>query len=393
MKRGLSKLQKTLSQSRKSFPQEQDARTPLRRQMYTKDSLIHQAQLLAERHRVRVLYDRGKDLFRRFTENQKVIEAAYFELSEAAQDKEPLTPGVEWILDNYHVIQQNAREVKKDLPPTYYRKLPKLKRGDFRGYPRVLHLALEFVAHTDSKVDEELLDAFLSAYQGRKPLTIGELWAVPTMMRLVLIENLRRIVESWIDIRIERLTGDLLLARLFTSSKRTGTELLLQLAKELKEVPEFTSAGYVHLIQTLRGKGPRAALAVGFLEEKVREHDRAIEEVIRAENHLSAANQVSMVNIFTSFRTIGSLDWKKWVEKMSRVHQVLSADPAGVYSKGDFTTRDHYRQVIEILAQGVRRTETAIAEEVVQLAREFNASETSGKEPIRKHVGYYLIGG
>ncbi|NDC39644.1 MAG: hypothetical protein EBZ48_16655, partial [Proteobacteria bacterium] len=188
MKRGLQKIQKKISQSVKSFPQDQDARAPLRRQTYTKDALVHQAQLLAERHRVRVLYDRGKDLFRRFTENQRVIEAAYFELSEAAQEKETLTPGVEWLLDNYHVIQQNAREVKKDLPPTYYRKLPKLKRGDFRGYPRVLHLALEFIAHTDSKVDEELLDAYLNSYQARKPLTIGELWAVPTMLRLVLIE-------------------------------------------------------------------------------------------------------------------------------------------------------------------------------------------------------------
>lgn len=392
MKRGLLKLQKTLGQSVKSFPQGQDVRAPLRRQTYTKEALIHQAQLLAERHRVRVLYDRGKDLFRRFNENQKVIEAAYFELSEAAQEKEPLTPGVEWLLDNYHVIQQNAREVKKDLPPTYYRKLPKLKRGDFRGYPRVLHLALEFIAHTDSKVDEDLLDAYLNSYQSRKPLTIGELWAVPTMLRLVLIENLRRIVESWIDTRIERLTGDILLQRLFANSKRTGTELLLQLAKELKEVPAFTSAGYVHLIQSLRSKGPRAALAVGFLEEKVREHDRAIEEVIRAENHISASNQVSMVNIFTSFRTIGSLDWKKWVEKMSRVHQVLASDPAGVYKKGDFTTRDHYRQVIEIMSQRVRRTETAIAEEVVQIAKEYTAAEINGKDAIQRHVGHYLVG-
>lgn len=365
---------------------------PLRRQTYTKEALVHQAQLLAERHRVRVLYDRGKDLFRRFRDNQRVIEAAYFELSEAAQEKESLTPGVEWLLDNYHVIQQNGREVKKDLPPTYYRKLPKLKRGDFRGYPRVLHLALEFVAHTDSKVDEDLLDSYLQAYQGRKPLTIGELWAVPTMLRLVLIENLRRIVEVWIDGRIERLTGDILVERLFGDSKRTGTELLLQLAKELKEVPAFSSAGYVHLIQSLRSKGPRAALAVGFLEEKVREHDRAIEEVIRAENHISAANQVSMVNIFTSFRTIGSLDWKKWVEKMSRVHHVLQADPLKIYAKGDFTTRDHYRQAVELLAQRVRRTESAIAEEVVQAAREGESSGDRQSLSPRAHVGYYLIG-
>ena len=102
----------------------------------------------------------------------------------------------------------------------------------------------------------------------------------------------------------------------------------------------------------------------------MREHDALLEEVIRAENQVSASNQVPMVNIFTSFRTIGSLNWKTWVEKMSRVHHVLQGDPAKIYQLGDFITRDQYRHRIEIRAQRVPRPETAFAEDSVNTARQ-----------------------
>jgi len=363
---------------------------PLRREMYTREEINFKAQQLAELHRVRILLDRGRDIYRRFRENQKVIEAAYFEMSEAVQEKDALIPGVEWLLDNYHVIQQNAREVKKDLPRSYYNKLPKLKRGDFRGYPRVFHLAFEFISHTDSKVDENLISEFVESYQTRKPLMIGELWALPTMLRLVLIENVRRIVEQWISVRIERLSADRLIERLFVDPDKSGSEILLEMAREIKGLASLSVGSTAYMIRALRSKGPRASLAVGLLEEQLREASFTLEEVLRRETQESASNQMTMVNLFTSFRLIGSLDWKKWVEKASRVHSLLHRDPAQVYPECDFRTRDYYRHRIEVLAARVHRPETAVAEEVINFAKQRGVTSSGDIDPIRGHVGYYL---
>src|SRR5581483_5488095 len=98
-----------------------------------------------------------------------------------AARKERLTREAEWLFDNYHIIEDALREVRTDLPRGYYDELPKLASGPLAG---------ELVAHTDSALEEPVLEGFLRAYQAARALTIGELWAVPIMLRLVLVENL-----------------------------------------------------------------------------------------------------------------------------------------------------------------------------------------------------------
>ena len=104
-----------------------------------------------------------------------------------------ITPAAEWLIDNYHLVERQIREIRNDLPPRYYRQLPKLVDGPFAGYPRVFGVAWAFVAHTDSRFDPEMLWRFVRAYQEVQPLTIGELWAVAITLRIVLVENLRRL--------------------------------------------------------------------------------------------------------------------------------------------------------------------------------------------------------
>ena len=194
MQSRLLKFSETIRNSLTRFTLPVLGKGPLRRELLTLDEMAVYAEQLAERHRVRTIYDRGRDLLKVFRQSRRVIKRGYFELSEAVHKQGSVIPGAEWLLDNYHIIEQNGREVLQDLPTTYYRKLPKLKRGDHRGYPRVLHLAIEFLTHSDSKVEAATLASFVTGYQRRKTLTLGELWAIPIMLRLVLIENLRRIV-------------------------------------------------------------------------------------------------------------------------------------------------------------------------------------------------------
>ena len=140
--------------------------------------------------------------------------AAYRAIATAAAEGRAISPAAEWLLDNYHLVEEQIREIRDDLPPGFYRQLPKLDSGPFADYPRVFGVAWAFVAHTDSRFDPESLCCFVRAYQRVQPLTIGELWAVAITLRIVLVENLRRIAARIVSSRAARQEADALADRL-----------------------------------------------------------------------------------------------------------------------------------------------------------------------------------
>ncbi len=146
----------------------------------------------------------------RLGDNAKVLLAAYRASAAEVGRGRSIVPAAEWLLDNYHLVEAQIREVREDLPPGYYRQLPKLAGGPFAGYPRLFGLVWGFVAHTDSHFDPETLRRYLVAYQSAQPLTIGELWAVPITLRIVLIENLRRLADQMTAGRAARSEADAL---------------------------------------------------------------------------------------------------------------------------------------------------------------------------------------
>jgi len=372
--------------------------SPLRSEIFTRDRLVQHAHNLAHGHKVTAGRKAGKNIHFRFEENCRVVEEAYFYSARAAKNKDQLTPGVEWLLDNYHVVEKHVRDIRKHLPKGYYKSLPKLSEGKLAGFPRVYHLALEYLAHTDAFVERDSLAAFIEAYQTRSVLSIGELWAVPIMLRLALIENLRRLVESNMTMEDEKGRIDILLDEIFKDKTKQATDILLLLTRKLKDSHRFFVPLAVHVIWKLRSKGKRATLALQWFEERLREKDHDAEELIRAEHHIEAANQISIGNTVSSLKTVDSLNWRNWFERVSEVESELRKDPAGIHQQSDFKTRDMYRQKIESLALRLAKTETEVAREAVLFAESarsqlLSEEKNSLSENLRLfHVGYYLIG-
>ena len=139
--------------------------TTVRRESLNSGELIEQARHLAQTHRVRSVYDRGLDVLSHLSESARRVRDGYFTFSAAAREKRPLPPGIDWLLDNYHVVQQVRRDLKIDLSAAFYHRLPKLKRGPYRRYPRVLSIAAEYTGLTDSRFDRERFSSFISGYQ------------------------------------------------------------------------------------------------------------------------------------------------------------------------------------------------------------------------------------
>ena len=173
-----------------------DNQEPIREELFGVERLEEHARSLALAQIVSSRTIKGQPLARRLADNGAVLLEAYRAIVKAINEGRAITPAAEWLVDNYHLVEKQIREIRSDLPPGYYRQLPKLASGPFAGYPRVFGMAWAFVAHTDSRFDSEMLVRYVRAYQEVQPLTIGELWAVSITLRIVLVENLGRLAAA-----------------------------------------------------------------------------------------------------------------------------------------------------------------------------------------------------
>ena len=183
-----------------------EAEEPIRAELFSAERLEQHAESLARAERPGS--GRGVELAPRVTDNRRVLGRAYATLNRAAREQRALAPAAEWLLDNFHVIEEQVGDIITHLPRAYYRQLPKIGAGHLRGFPRVYGLAWAFVAHTDSRFSGELLARFVRAYQRVAPLQIGELWAVPIMLRIALLENLRRLSSALVRSQLGRRMAD-----------------------------------------------------------------------------------------------------------------------------------------------------------------------------------------
>ncbi len=359
--------------------QRRRAESPLRAELLSVERLEERARGLAASFTLeRARDDRGQQFFARVDENARVLRDAYRILADDVHRGEFLSPAAEWLLDNFHLIESEIRSVQHDLPGRYYRELPKLAPREMSGMARIYAMALELVRHTDGRFDRGQLVRFMAAYQTVAPLTIGELWAWPSMLKLALIENLRRLAEETLEGRGSRLNADRYLDQIVEAGA----------AGPLPRVLE--TAYVVRLLQRMREYGPLVSPVRAEVEERLATQGMTAEDSIRTEHQAQAMGQVSVGNAITSLRFCTALDWTLYFEQVSLVEQVLQRDPAAVYGSMDFQSRDRYRQAVEELAEPSGEAQLRVALRSVESARE--VAERKSADDRAAHVGYHLIG-
>ncbi|HSD11690.1 MAG TPA: glycosyl transferase, partial [Candidatus Binatia bacterium] len=317
--------------------------------------------------------------------------AAYRSIASALNEKRAITPAAEWIVDNFHIVDEQLREIRDDLHPGFYRDLPKLAEGHLEGYPRVFGVAWAFVAHTDSHFDPEMLRRFVRAYQEVTPLEIGELWAIAIALRIVLVENLRRLAERIVRSREARDEAD----RVADSLLGAGGTPVLPAATALRryEGVSLSRAFVVQLTQRLREQGSSVLPAVRWLDEHLAAEGRSVDELVQLEILSQGSANLMARNIITSMRLLSAFDWKIFFESVSLVDEVLRAESN--FGEMDFRTRDIYRHAIEELARGSRSSELEVARAALRRAREPGHVEGAPNtlDERAKDPGYYLISG
>jgi cyclic beta-1,2-glucan synthetase len=366
-----------------------DSPKPVREELFSLERLEEHARSLALAQRVAPKPIKGYPLAGRLADNAAVLLDAYRVNANAIDEGRAITPAAEWLVDNYHLVEKQIREIRSDLPPGYYRQLPKLVEGPFAGYPRVFGVAWAFVAHTDSRFDPEALCRFVHAYQQTQPLTIGELWAVAITLRIVLVENLRRLAERIVFSRAARQEADGLANRLLGTTALTAESVSVVLADfDRSPLPD---AFAVQLVHRLRDQDPRVTPALTWLDERLAAQGTTADAVVRDEHQRQGAANVTVRNIITSMRLISDVDWTELFERISLVDAAL-ADGDG-FSHMDFPTRNLYRSAIEELARGSNYTEIEVARRVVLAAGEKIHAANDVDRDRRTDPGYYLLAG
>ena len=361
---------------------------PLRSELFNVDQLAVHARELAGKHELNPR--RSPDLLlSRLAENEAVLLQAYELVNAAVGANLRIASASEWLLDNFHLIEEQIRTARRHLPRGYSRELPCLSSGPSAGQPRVYEIALELISHVDGRIDEETVTSFVAAYETVAPLKLGELWAIPIMLRLALIENLRRVAARMASGRIERNEANRWADRITDVVEKDPKNLILVMADLARSGRPFSSAFVAELARRLQGQGTALAFPLTWIEQRLAEDGLKTDELVQSESQQRAANQVSIGNSIGSLRFLGAMDWRELVERISSVEKALREDPAGVYADMDFATRDRYRHVVEAAAKERALSEVDVARKAVDLARE--GASGAGAQEREAHVGYYLI--
>ncbi|MDR3483053.1 MAG: glucoamylase family protein [Burkholderiaceae bacterium] len=362
---------------------------PLRAELFGLVQMEEHGKILAGVHKLSVGKARDQ-LLARLAENEIVLSEACNLMTAALKEGLPIAPAAEWLLDNFYLIEEQIRTAKRHFPKGYSKELPRLMNGVSAAHPRVYDIALQTISHGDGRIDPEGLSRFVASYEQVTPLTLGELWAIPIMLRLALIENLRRVAARLVSSRINCNLADTWADQMAETVEKDPSSLILLVADMARSDPPMVGSFVAELARRLQGQGPALTLPLTWIAPRLAEIGLTVEQLIQMESQQQAGDQVSISNSIGSLRLLGKMDWREFVETLSVVERTLRRDPHDSYRLMDFATRDCYRHVIETVSRRSKSTEVEIAEVAIELAAQ--AAIVNGQNATSAHVGFFLIG-
>jgi cyclic beta-1,2-glucan synthetase len=362
---------------------------PMREELFSSDQMERFGKTLAARHQLST--KAAKDhLLKRLADNEITLQEVRKLLTDSIKRKYQVTPAGEWLIDNFYLIEEHIRIAKTHFPKNYSEDLPQLVNETSSGITRSYDIVLQIISHSDGRIDMENLGNFVKAYQTITNLKLGELWSIPIMLRLALIENIRRVSARIAIDKVDRNLADYWAEKMIETTEKAPKNLILVIADMARSNPPIVGAFVSELIRQLRGKGPDLALVLNWIEQQLSGSGLTSTELVNAENQKQTADQVSISNSIGSLRILGAMDWRGFVESNSIVEKILLEDNGGVYGLMDFSTRDRYRHVVELIAKRSTSSEEDVARIAIKLMHE--NTPLTGSDQSTAHVGYFLIG-
>lgn len=315
----------------------------------------------------------------------KIIKA-YEYIDKDITERKEIIPAAEWLMDNLYLIEKEYKDIKHNMPKKYYKELPVIEKGIMKGYPRIYHIVLDIISHTDGKIDENIIETFIGAYQVNVALDINELWSVPIMLRIAVLQSISNVIEKIYLAQRQRDEAETVGNRIIEAVNCGMAE------KEIRRLTrsniQFTSHFTEKLLKILRDNAMENNYVYAWIDESLEMKGTDTEKMVAIEHNILASFQISISNSINGLRKIETLNYKDSFEKLCQVDKILCSDPSKVYESMDFESRDYYRHKIELIARSTHLSEIFIAKKVLECAQENKDAED--KKYI-SHVGYYII--
>ena len=324
---------------------------------------------------------RGPSFLSRLREIERALEWANASLTVSAEVHHAFTLSAEWLLDNAYLIRDQVTDLRRSLPQKYYGDLALIASGSDAGSPRVYRVASEMVAESGGTLEPDIIQRFLAAFQAITPLDIGELWALPLMLRLQLLESVRALALQVERQQSESEEADFWANRLLAATRHSSTRLLRMMEELVERYPEPTPHFASELMAHLYYEEAALPLVSGWLERTLR---APLLEIVQQEHRRQAVQQTALANVINSCRRLAQVQWRELFEATSWAENELAADPAGVYSRQDFETRDRCRSAVEEIARWSKCSEQKTIDQALALAE-------AATEEVARNVAYYLI--
>ncbi len=345
---------------------------PIRAEIFGVARLEQHGKSLAQAHiDAGSVQSTARPFYPRFEQNLQVLRKSHAYIAEQERTGHHVSEAAEWLLDNFQMLMAQTDEIGQGLPRRYYAQLPVLSGDHLAGMPRIYGVAWAFVAHTDSAIDNDLLVSFINAYQSVCELTFGEIWALAPTLRVLLVENIRRLAErvavakaarqaadQWCDAVLDAgsAQADELQARFDAMASRgVGRAFALQVNERLTAV-------------NLELKSAQSALPEGALHALRDTLVRLLPDPSGAQvqQHAEkAADNLSMRNAILALRTLEEADWREVVNRTSVLMHVLQASATFQAERED--TQDASLFAIQRLARHGRHSESYIATKLLAL--------------------------
>lgn len=327
---------------------------------------------------------RQRKLIRSLNKSYEEIISSYEYISKVLEGKRELVPAAEWLLDNFYLIEKEYKDIKYTISRNYFGNLPVIDKGIMKGYPRIYSIAAEIISRIDGRISEDEIETFISAYQRDTILLTAELWALPVMLRIAIIQNINKVVKRIVFSVKEKLKGEKIAERIIEAVNSKSIE------DELKNIHinDFNEYLAERLLKVLRDSGIENSDVYSWIDENVQKEETSVDRIANLEHQKQAEYQVSIGNCITGIKEIHSFDWKANFQRLSYVEHILSEDPAQIYKNMDFESKDYYRHMIEKISKISDMPESFVARKALKCA---NKSKANDKCEYKEHIGYYLI--
>lgn len=329
----------------------------------------------------------------RLKDNFKYIEKTYELLNNHVKIGIDIHPAGEWLLDNFYIIEETYKTVITEMNLKKYRQFPGITSGIYKGYSRIYVLASEIVAYTDNRINDEILNLAINAYQKKKLLSMEEIWNLWIFLEISIIENIRNICEKIYSSGMQKYKVENIIERL-VDNKESKKQVFKNVRLENSNGIEYKEMKYPfieYMSYKLKKYGRQAMPYLNILEEQVNKMGTTISEVIKKEHYHIAILKVSIGNSIMSLKEILRVNFLSLFEQINGVEDILKKDPANIYSKMDYQTKEYYRNEIKQISEKTKISEIYIAQKIIELANNYLQKDNNRNEK-KAHIGYYLIG-